>query len=159
VNPPVTRSEPIRAPRSFRRGPISAHRVHESWRRRGSRCGVHRRHIHCIWRSFRYCTIRIFFSCPDRVSSEVFFSNFYVISYRPDYNKVVNLYTRSNSTIGILVIRSLDQAQIGSKVRQSSLSAKFQSSDSTDSQTFCPLYSNFCIASRLSHLSKFIPLS
>jgi hypothetical protein len=59
---------------------------------------------------FVHCTIRIFFSLSDRASSGVFFFDFYVISYQPDYSKAIHQYTSSNSTIGTLIICSLDQA-------------------------------------------------
>jgi hypothetical protein len=110
--------------------------------------------VHCIWRSFYYCTISIFFSHSDRASSGAFFFNFYVISYRPDYIKVINLYTISNSIIGTLVIFSLDQAQIDFKVHEGSLSAKFQSWVVIDSPTLDPFLSNFHTVPRLSHLIK-----
>jgi hypothetical protein len=51
---PVTAPELILVPRCFHRRPISAHRAHELRRRWGSRRGVHRRHIHCIWRFFLF---------------------------------------------------------------------------------------------------------
>jgi hypothetical protein len=107
---------------------------------------------------FAYCTIRVFFSCSDRASSEVFSFNFCVTSYQPDYNKVVNLCIGFNSIIETLVIHSLDHAQIGFKTRQNSLSAMFQSFDSTDSQTLGLFFSKFCMILRFNHLSEIVLL-
>jgi hypothetical protein len=73
--------------------------------------------------------------------------------------KVINQYTSSNSIIGTLVIFSLDQAQIGSKVHWGSLLAKFQSSVATDSPTLDPIISHFRTASRLSLLIKIVLLT
>jgi hypothetical protein len=68
------------------------------------------------------------------------------MSYWPDYIKGINLYTNFNLITGTLVIFSLNQAQIGSKVHQVSLLVKFLVSDPTDSQTFSPIFSNFYVS-------------
>jgi hypothetical protein len=52
----------------------------------------------------------IFISRSDRASLGVFFFDFYVKRYRPDYSKVIHLYTSANSIIGTLAICLLDQA-------------------------------------------------
>jgi hypothetical protein len=77
--------------RSFHRRLISALRAHES--RRGEDHGVE--FIDDTFTApedlFVHCTIRIFFSVFDGAYSGVFFFDFYVTNYRPDYNKVIHL--------------------------------------------------------------------
>jgi hypothetical protein len=61
-------------------------------------------------------TITIFIQCPDRPSRGPFFFDFHSASHQVDYTKVVPLYTSFDFVTETLVIYSLDQAQIDSKV-------------------------------------------
>jgi hypothetical protein len=63
-----------------------------------------------------HCTITIFIKCPDRATRGPFFFDFHSASHQVDYTKVVPLYTSFDFVTEILVIYSLDQAQIDSKV-------------------------------------------
>jgi hypothetical protein len=65
-------------------------------------------------------------SAPDRATWGDFFVDFYMVNYQFDYTKVVPLYTSFNFVIEILVIYSLDQASLGSKVDPIQLTVWFQ---------------------------------
>jgi hypothetical protein len=132
---------------------------HESPRRARIVVADHRRRTHGTGDLYGHCTMAIFIKHSNSAIWRASFSLFHVATRPLVCINIVVQRTSYKFVIKILLSYSLNSSQFDHQVLPSSLVAIIQSSDSTDSQTFCPFFSNFCIASRHSHLSKVIPLS
>jgi hypothetical protein len=124
---------------------------HKSPRRARIVVADHRRRAHDTRDLYGHCTMAIFIR---RSHSVIWRASFSIRAH-----DTRDLYGHYKFVIKILLSYLLNSSQFDLQVLPSSLVAIIQSSVSTDSQTFCPFFSNFCIRSRLSHLSKVIPLS
>jgi hypothetical protein len=108
---------------------------------------------------YGHCTMAIFIRRSDSAIWRASFSLFHATTRSLVCINVVVQRTNYKFVIKILLSYSLNSSQFDLQVLPSTLVAIIQSSVSTDSQTFSPFFSNFCITSRLNHLSKVIPLS
>jgi hypothetical protein len=73
--------------------------------------------VHCTCDLIRFtvqCSTP--FQCSHRATLRAYYSHFQVVTYQLDFSKVVLLYNIFNFVTVTLVLTSLDQSQIGSKV-------------------------------------------
>jgi hypothetical protein len=126
ANRPVTGLELISMPRSFTLCCYPLHPADESYWRAWITVWVHRRRVHCTGDLLQILfTLNFLSKLSDRASLGHFYFDFHSANHQVDYIKVVPLYTSFNFVTDILVMYSLDQAQIGSKVNQNPLSVYF----------------------------------
>jgi hypothetical protein len=132
---------------------------HESPRQARIATADHRRQVHGTGDISGHCTVVIFIRSSDRTIWRTLFSIFHVTSHSLACINIVVQGTNYNFVTKILLSYPLNSSQFDLQVLLISLVVIIQSSVTTDSPFSCQFISNFCTASRLSHLSKVVLLS
>jgi hypothetical protein len=132
---------------------------HESPRRVRIAAADHRRRVHDTGDFSGHCTMVIFIRHSNRTIWRASFSIFHVTTRSLVCINVVAQGTNYKFVIKILLSYPLNSSQFDLQVLPSSLVAIIQSSVAIDSPFSFQFISNFCTASRLSHLSKVVLLS